>query len=230
MSQDYLAKHMVHEKLQAAVNSVLTTMPDNALTALASALGGKAAPIPKKPAAPAAAPAAPAATEAEISAQGDLVRNMKEANKATPGTYSKEDLDAAVAKLKALKGGGGGAPEAKKDNKDKKDKKEVAPEQGKGVSRPQGGGKKDKKGKEADAPSKAMGITTEPVNHFASSHSAHATTIPKESTWSHEEPGLPSIYTKSQTTSRPTLFRQPGFWALKPNPKPCTLNPKPSRK
>ena len=177
-AQSYLDKHKVHEKLQEAVNQVLGTMPDNALAALASAIaGGKAAAAaaggkaasPGKGAAAHAAPAAPAGSEEEIKAQGDIVRAMKEANKATPGTHSKEELDAAVAKLKALKGAGGGAAagggDGKKDKKDKKDKKEAAPDSGKGVSRPQGGGKgkKDKDSKKGEEAAKPAGISTEPV-------------------------------------------------------------------
>eukprot|EP00283_Hemiselmis_rufescens_P006593 CAMPEP_0173430962 /NCGR_PEP_ID=MMETSP1357-20121228/9236_1 /TAXON_ID=77926 /ORGANISM="Hemiselmis rufescens, Strain PCC563" /LENGTH=184 /DNA_ID=CAMNT_0014395377 /DNA_START=102 /DNA_END=652 /DNA_ORIENTATION=+ len=105
-AEEYLAKHQVHEKLQDAVNSVLATMPNNALQALSQALSS-GAPAAKggAPAAAAAAPAAAGGSEEEIKAQGDLVRKMKEANKAAANTHSKEELDAAITKLKELKGG-----------------------------------------------------------------------------------------------------------------------------
>lgn len=175
-AQSYLDKHKVHEKLQEAVNQVLGTMPENALAALASAIGGGKKPAAgDKSASPGKGPAAPAdpapagGSEEEIKAQGDLVRAMKEANKAAPGTHSKEELDAAVAKLKALKGGGGGgggnAAGGGDGKKEKKEKKEAAPDGGKGVSRPQGGGKgkKDRDGKKGDEAAKPAGISTEPV-------------------------------------------------------------------
>eukprot|EP00285_Hemiselmis_virescens_P019306 CAMPEP_0173396266 /NCGR_PEP_ID=MMETSP1356-20130122/35008_1 /TAXON_ID=77927 ORGANISM="Hemiselmis virescens, Strain PCC157" /NCGR_SAMPLE_ID=MMETSP1356 /ASSEMBLY_ACC=CAM_ASM_000847 /LENGTH=202 /DNA_ID=CAMNT_0014355255 /DNA_START=91 /DNA_END=695 /DNA_ORIENTATION=- len=127
-AEEYLAKHRVNERLQDAVNTVLATMPPNALEALSQALAASSssASPPAKAAkaaaaAPAAAPAAAGGSEEEIKAQGDLVRTMKEANKATPGTHSKEELDAAVAKLKELKGGGAAAaPKSKEDKKKEK--------------------------------------------------------------------------------------------------------------
>jgi hypothetical protein len=114
--------------VEAAVNQVLTSMPSNAIEALADAL--KTIKLESAPAAEAAAaaPVNQAALEAEIKTQGDLVRTMKEANKAAAGTHSQEEVDAAVAKLKELKDklpkGGGGD-----DKKDKKDKKKGGKEE-----------------------------------------------------------------------------------------------------
>ena len=80
------------------MNQVLTSMPSNAIEALADAL--KTIKLESAPAAEAAAaaPVNQAALEAEIKTQGDLVRTMKEANKAAADTHSQEEVDAAVAK------------------------------------------------------------------------------------------------------------------------------------
>jgi len=130
-AEEYLSKHQIQAKVEAAVNELLKTMPENAMDAIAQALQK----ISLEPTAPEAAPeAAPAAAEAgpvvnqaqlelEIKEQGDNVRLLKEANKAAAGTHSKEEIDAAVAKLKELKDKlpkGGGPGDKKKDKKDKK--------------------------------------------------------------------------------------------------------------
>ncbi|KAJ1467367.1 hypothetical protein T484DRAFT_1859025 [Baffinella frigidus] len=55
--------------------------------------------------------------EAQIQAQGELVRTMKEANKAAPGAHSKEEITAAVGTLLALKAQLEAPPAEKKPEK-----------------------------------------------------------------------------------------------------------------
>ena len=128
-AEEYLQKHQLQAKVEAAVNEVLTTMPANATEALAEALKKLALAPPPASEAPAQEPVVnQVELEQKIKAQGDVVRAMKEANKAAAGTHSKEEIDAAVAALKELKetlakASGGGGAEKKAGGDKKKDKK-----------------------------------------------------------------------------------------------------------
>jgi len=125
-AEEYLNKHQVQAKVEAAVNELLKTMPENAIDAIADKLKSLAVADLTPAEAPAAVPAVnQAELEKQIKEQGDKVRAMKEANKDAPNTHSKEEIDGAVARLKELKDKlpKGGGPDDKKEKKDKKDKK-----------------------------------------------------------------------------------------------------------
>jgi hypothetical protein len=173
-AEQYLEQHNVRSKIQDAVNKILSDMPADPIGALASALvaGSKAgqtatntkspAPKPTLSSAPSNPPAQQkGASEEEIKAQGEKVRSMKEAIKANPEAYTKEQLDAEIAKLKELKGSGGGAEDGKDAKKDKKSKEakpngDAAPaEKGRGKGRDGKGGDK--------AAAAKLAVSVEPV-------------------------------------------------------------------
>jgi hypothetical protein len=112
---DYLSKHAIRDRVEEAINIVLSSRPDDPLGAIADALRqlekGKPAAKASAAAAPAAVAAASpqvasvdvAALESEIKTLGEKIRAMKEAIKADPAAHTKEALDSEVAALKALK-------------------------------------------------------------------------------------------------------------------------------
>jgi hypothetical protein len=163
VAEEYLKKHDVRSTIQEAVNKVLAEMPSDPIGALAVALGGKVGP----PSTNGKAPSKPStqkdgASEEVIKAQGEKVRSMKEAVKANPEAYTKEQIDAEIAKLKELKSSGGGSDEVKDAKKDKKNKENK--QNGDASAPAEKGRGKGREGKAADKASAAkLAVSVEPV-------------------------------------------------------------------
>jgi len=128
----YLARHQLQDRIQSAMNEVIASMPEDPMAKFAEVLKR----LGEAPAPPSAAeqPAEvdTSALEAEIKAQGEVVRGLKEKKKADDGAVSKEEIDQAVALLKELKarmpsGGEGGGKEKKSKGKGKEEKAAAAP-------------------------------------------------------------------------------------------------------
>eukprot|EP00960_Hanusia_phi_P073634 768056-Hanusia_phi.AAC.12 len=119
-AESYLTKHQVQTRIELAVNEVLKLMPENPMAALAEALQRVSINSSSEDSKPQAPQVDVAALEAEIKSQGDKIRSMKDAVKANPSAFAKEEIDAEVAKLKELKG----KMPANSSDKEKGDKKE----------------------------------------------------------------------------------------------------------
>ncbi len=133
--EQYVAKHQLQERIQAAMNEVIASMPDDPMAKFAEVLKRLGeTPVAATPVA--AAPEAKqeqdtSALEAEIKAQGEKVRELKEKKKADDSAVSKEEIDQAVAMLKELKGkmpnaGAEGGKKDKEKGKGKKEEKQAA--------------------------------------------------------------------------------------------------------
>jgi len=123
----YLQRHQLQARIEAAMNEVIASMPQDPMAQLAEVLKKVGeAPAPAAPAAAQEPAVDTSALEAEIKEQGNKVRELKEKKKADDSAVSKEDVDAAVALLKELKAKMPAAAPGEKKEKGKGKKEEKA--------------------------------------------------------------------------------------------------------